>query len=117
MRRSVIPPGGLKKTIQSIENPVSYKGCVSMTQTLEAVFEDGKLRLLEKPAVPLHDGQRVRLTVETESAPDDVLALAEPVYAGLSDEEVDDVERIALDRHRRRTWAGDQQRAHRGLEQ
>jgi len=29
--------------------------------------------------------------------PNDVLALAEQVYAGLSDEEVDDVERIALD--------------------
>ncbi len=35
--------------------------------------------------------------IETETAPDDVLTLAEQVYAGLSDEEVDDVERIALD--------------------
>jgi predicted DNA-binding antitoxin AbrB/MazE fold protein len=69
-----------------------------MTQTLDAVFEDGKFRLLEKPVVPLHDGQHVRLTVETEAAPDDVLALAEHVYAGLSDEEIDDVERIVLDR-------------------
>lgn len=69
-----------------------------MTQTLEAIFENGKFRLLEKPAVPLRDGQHVRLTVETEAPPDDVLALAEQVYAGLSDEEVDDVERIALDR-------------------
>ena len=67
-----------------------------MTQTLEAVFENGKFRLLEKPAVPLRDGQHVRLTAETEAKPDDVLALAEQVYAGLSDEEVDDVERIAL---------------------
>ncbi len=74
------------------------RGAVRMTQTLEAVFEDGKFRLLEKPAVPLRDGQHVRLTVETEAAPDDVLALAEQVYAGLSDGEVDDVERIALDR-------------------
>lgn len=69
-----------------------------MTQTLEAVFENGKFRLLEKPAVPLRDGQRVRLTVETEATPGDVLALAEQVYAGLSDGEVDGVERIALDR-------------------
>ncbi len=69
-----------------------------MTQTLEAVFENGRFRLLGKPAVPLRDGQHVRLTGETEAALDDVLALAEQVYAGLSDEEVDDVERIALDR-------------------
>jgi predicted DNA-binding antitoxin AbrB/MazE fold protein len=69
-----------------------------MTQTLEAIFENGKFRLWEKPAVPLHDGQHVRLTVATEATPDDVLALAEQVYAGLSDEEIDDVERIAFDR-------------------
>ena len=75
-----------------------------MAQTLEAVFENGSFRLLEKPVVPLRDGQHVRLTVETGATPDDVLALAEQVYAGLSDEEVDDVERIALDR---RSFFGD----------
>lgn len=77
-----------------------------MSQTLEAVFENGKFRLLEKPAVPLRNGQHVRLTVEAEAAPDDVLALAGQVYVGLSDEEVDDVERIALDR---RSFFGDRE--------
>lgn len=38
------------------------------------------------------------MQIETEAAPDDVLALAEQVYDGLSGGEVDDVERIALDR-------------------
>jgi len=75
-----------------------------MTQTLEAVFENGTFRLLEAPTVALVDGQRVRLTVETGATPDDVLALAEQVYSGLSDEEIDDVERIALDR---RAFFGD----------
>ncbi|MBA2669850.1 MAG: antitoxin family protein [Gemmatimonadetes bacterium] len=75
-----------------------------MTQTFEAVFENGIFRLLEKPAVSLRDGQHVRLTVETEVTPGDVLALAEQVYAGLSDEEVDDVDQIALDR---RSFFGD----------
>lgn len=69
-----------------------------MTQTLEAVFENGTFRLLEPSAVPLRDGQHVRLTVEIEAPPDDVLALAGQVYDGLSDEETDDVERISLDR-------------------
>lgn len=36
--------------------------------------------------------------VESEPAPEDVLALASRVYAGLSDKEIDDVESIALDR-------------------
>jgi predicted DNA-binding antitoxin AbrB/MazE fold protein len=75
-----------------------------MTQTLDAVFENGKFRLLEKPAVPLRDGQHVRLTVETEATPEDVLELAGQVYAGLSEEEVADVERISLDR---RAFFGD----------
>lgn len=71
---------------------------MNMTQTLEAVFENGTFRLLEKPAVPLRNGQHVRLMVETDAKPEDVLALAEQVYVDLSDKEVDDVERIALDR-------------------
>ncbi len=75
-----------------------------MTQTLEAIFENGTFRLLEPPTVPLVDGQHVRLTVETEATPEDVLALAGQVYAGLSDEEIDDVERISLDR---RAFFGD----------
>jgi predicted DNA-binding antitoxin AbrB/MazE fold protein len=70
-----------------------------MEQTLEAVFENGTFRLLEPSAVTLVDGQHVLLTVETEGTPEDVLALAERVYDGLSDEEIDEVERISLDRH------------------
>ena len=77
-----------------------------MTQTLEAVFENGTFRLLEKPAVPLRDGQHVRLMFETGTTPEDVLALAGQVYAGLSEEEVDDVERIAFDR---RPFFGDRE--------
>jgi hypothetical protein len=46
----------------------------------------------------LNEGEQVRIIIECKSAPEDVLELAGRVYAGLSDEEVDDVERIALDR-------------------
>lgn len=67
-----------------------------MAQTLEAVFENGVLRLLGEPGVPLVEGQRVRLTVEMEA--EDVLTLAGEVYTGLSEEEIEDVERVALER-------------------
>ncbi len=67
-------------------------------ETLKAVFEEGKFRLLEPSEIQLAEGQRVRITVETDVTPDDVLALAEQVYAGLSEEEIDAIERIALDR-------------------
>lgn len=47
--------------------------------------------------VPLREGQNVRLTIESEEKGDDVLALAADVYEGLSDVEIDEVEKIALD--------------------
>lgn len=67
-----------------------------MTQTVEAVFENGVFRPLEPPPVVLLDGQLVRLTVETNKTPDDVLSSAAQVYAGLSSEEINEIERIAV---------------------
>lgn len=69
-----------------------------MTQTIEAIFENGTFRLLEEPALPLAEGQHVKLTVDAQPDQGDVLAIAGEVYAGLSDDDIDDVERIALDR-------------------
>ncbi len=44
------------------------------------------------------EAPRLAEAVETEGTPDDVLALAERVYDGLSEEEIDEVGRISLDR-------------------
>jgi len=60
-------------------------------QTLEAVYENGVFRPLEK--IEIAEGQQVRLIVET--LPEDLLELAAQVYEGLSDKEI---EQIALDR-------------------
>jgi predicted DNA-binding antitoxin AbrB/MazE fold protein len=76
------------------------KGVAGIEHMLEAVFENGTFRLLEPSAVTLVDGQHVRLTVETGETSDDALALAERVYDGLSEEEIDEVERISLDRRK-----------------
>lgn len=67
-------------------------------ETLKAVYEEGKFRSLEPSRVELNEGERVRLVVESDSEPEYVLALAEGVYAGLTEEEMESVERIALDR-------------------
>jgi hypothetical protein len=53
----------------------------------------------------LHDGQRVRLVVETEELPDAILALAASVYAGLSPQDITEIEQIAL---QRRDFFGDE---------
>jgi hypothetical protein len=68
------------------------------TEALDAIFEHGTFRLIRPPTIPLRDGQRVRLVVETEVSPDTILALATSVYAGLSPQDIMDIEKIALQR-------------------
>lgn len=63
-----------------------------MVRTVEAVYEKGALRPLEP--LDLAEGRHVRLQVEVE----DPIELAGRVYDDLPDEEVAEIERIALDR-------------------
>jgi predicted DNA-binding antitoxin AbrB/MazE fold protein len=68
-----------------------------MNQVVEAIFEDGAFRILDAPGLPLSEGQRVRLHIETSSAtPEELLDLAAEVYAGLSQKDIDEIERIAV---------------------
>ena len=70
-----------------------------MSQIIEAVYENGSLKLLGDLIEPLAEGQRVRLIIEPGTEPsEDLLDLAVQVYEGLPNETVDDVEKIALDR-------------------
>jgi len=75
------------------------------TETLEAIFEHGTFRLVRPPSLPLRDGQRVRLVVETEESPETILTLAASVYDGLSPQDITEVEQIAL--HRRDFFGDD----------
>lgn len=69
-----------------------------MTQTVEAIYQNGTFRPIEPSEIPLQDGQSVRLTIESPDEARNILELAGNVYAGLSEEEVEEVESIALDR-------------------
>ncbi len=72
-----------------------------MTQTIEAVYQNGMFRPIGTISPELADGETVSLTVtEKRLSPDEMLALAGEVYDGLSDEEINDIEQIALDRSR-----------------
>jgi predicted DNA-binding antitoxin AbrB/MazE fold protein len=75
------------------------------TETLDAIFENGIFRLVRPPSIPLRDGQRVRLVVETDESPDAILTLAANVYTGLSPQDITEVEQIAT---QRRDFFGDQ---------
>ena len=68
-----------------------------MSQVLEAVYENGAFRPLSAPSLGLTEGQHVRIMVAT-SGPSEILDLAAQVYAGLTERDVAEVERIALDR-------------------
>lgn len=71
-----------------------------MTKYLNAVYENGTFRPTGDAEITLPDGARVRLTVEpiSQNVEENVLDLAAKVYAGLSDEDVAGIERIAMDR-------------------
>lgn len=67
-----------------------------MTLICGAVFENGVFRPTATLPQELAEGQQVHLVAADDSA--DVLALAADVYRGLTDGEINEVERIALDR-------------------
>jgi len=69
-----------------------------MTQTIEAVFEDGVFRPVDPPHFTLVKGQRVRLQLETDEPERNPLTLLMHVLDGLSEEEKDEVEKEILNR-------------------
>ena len=69
-----------------------------MQQTLDAIYKRGVFKPLKRPKI--REGQQVRLIVETlsEESGEDLLTLAAQVYRGLSAKQIDEIERIALNR-------------------
>ena len=67
------------------------------TQKIEAVFQNGTFHPVQPIVTHIGEGQRVQLVVEVEDKPN-IKDLAASVYAGLTAEEIDEVENIALDR-------------------
>lgn len=77
---------------------ISYGKKESMTQTVEAIFRNGAFRPIAQGDLHLHEGQNVRITIETPDEPSDILELATSVYEGLTDAEINEIEEIAFDR-------------------
>jgi predicted DNA-binding antitoxin AbrB/MazE fold protein len=70
----------------------------AMRETLDAVFKKGVFRPVRRPNLP--EGMKVKITVEPEPGRGkvDILQLAGRVLKGLSERELEEVRRIALDR-------------------
>ncbi len=70
-----------------------------MTQTIEAVYQNGTFRPLKALSPDFIEGETVRLTVtDKKLSPEEMLSLAGQVYEGLSETDIDEIEKIALDR-------------------
>ncbi len=80
-----------------------------MKQTMDAVYENGVFRPLNPPK--LSEGQHVRIVIETsfEESFEDLLELAAKVYEGLSDDDIDSIEKMIA--HGRRDFSGDRKSA------
>jgi predicted DNA-binding antitoxin AbrB/MazE fold protein len=68
-----------------------------MAEICEAIYEDGIFRPIAPLPKDLVNGQHVRLVVNPDT-PEDILRLATEVYSNLTEEDVADIEKIALDR-------------------
>lgn len=68
-----------------------------MRRAIDAIYENGAFRPVQRDAIAIADGQRVRITVDDQCEPE-ALRLAMSVYDGLSDSEIERIEQIALDR-------------------
>jgi predicted DNA-binding antitoxin AbrB/MazE fold protein len=70
-----------------------------MTQTIEAIYQNGIFKPLNPISEELAEGEMVEITIKDKKlSPDEMLKLAGQVYDGLSDEDIEEIERIALDR-------------------
>ena len=68
-----------------------------MTQTIEAIYQNGMFKPLSPVSEEFSEGKKVRLVVETEEE-NPIMRLADNFYEGLSEEDIDEIETIALDR-------------------
>jgi predicted DNA-binding antitoxin AbrB/MazE fold protein len=70
-----------------------------MTQTIEAVYQNGMFKPLVPVSVDVADGETVTITIgDKKFSPEEYIELGKKVYQGLSDEEIAEIEKIALDR-------------------
>lgn len=70
-----------------------------MKQAIDAIYENGIFKPVYPDRVHLADGRLITLILDDSLLPEP-LRLASCVYEGLSTQEIDEIERIALDRSR-----------------
>lgn len=68
-------------------------------QTIEAIYQNGMFKPIKPISEEFEEGAKVKLIVEAENKETNpIMKIAENFYEGLSEEEVNEIEKIALDR-------------------
>ena len=67
-----------------------------MQRAIDAIFENGMFRPVHRELLAIPEGQRVRITVDDGDPESHRLAMS--VYDGLSDDDINEIEKIAVDR-------------------
>ena len=68
-------------------------------QTIEAIYQNGMFKPLKPVSDEISEGETVEITIsEKRLSPEEMLKLASQIYEGLSEEDIAEIERIALDR-------------------
>lgn len=68
-----------------------------MHHAIDAIYENGSFRPIHRERLAITEGQRVRITIDDRGDPE-ALRLATSVYDGLSDNDIEEIEGIALAR-------------------
>ena len=70
-----------------------------MTRTIEAIYQNGMFKPLNPVSEEIIESKTVEITIsEKKLSPEEMFELASHVYEGPSEKDIDEVERIALDR-------------------
>ena len=68
-------------------------------QKIEAIYQNGMFKPLKPIPETILEGETVEIAIyEKKLSPEEMLELASRVYEGLSDEDIAEIEKIALDR-------------------
>lgn len=68
-------------------------------QTIEVIYQNGMFKPLNPILDEIQEGEKMEIIVKDKKlSPDEMLQLAGQVYEGLSDEDINEIEKIALDR-------------------
>lgn len=69
-----------------------------MERVLEAIYQNGVLTPLESLDLPEHQHVIITIHLPAPEEPDEALLAWQEVYAGLAEEDIAEIEHIALDR-------------------